>query len=363
MHLVIMAHQGGTSLFATLGAALNYHFSLHRTSNVSSKRHPDLQEFESRLKERLDVLKPAGEEKGFLSIDWFLQAMSVVLATHANVESLIPESQFTISQRDNKWVDEFLDDSAKLLDVCNVLREGISEVEHYQMLVQLGLHTLDNRECSGEPKYFRARNALADCKEAIKKKDTEYRQGLPKSKLENCSSMLRTMGEKLVNPKGLEAVKGNGFLNAIYGAKVTTIFLCGLLVTALACKPKRPLANLHVASLYKWSQSLLSLQQRVKEETDKRKNKGSIALLRELDSVDASVRRLHDILDRHLTEKHFPLARDEVAELKIEVEALRQHSSDLGQGLAPLEVQVNELFRTLIASRLALLDILSSSRT
>jgi hypothetical protein len=309
-------------------------------------------------------LKPAGDEKGFLSIDWLLQAMSVVLATHANVESLIPESHLTLSlQRDDKWIDEYLDDSAKLLDVCNVLKEGISDVEHYQMLVQLALHNLDNKEISGELKYSRARNALTECKEAIKKKDTEYRQGFPKSKLENCSSMLRTMGEKLVNPKGPEAMKGNGFLNAIYGAKVTTILLCGLLVSALACKPKRPLTSLSVASHYKWSASLTTLQQRVKEETDRRKNKGSIALLRELDSVDASVRRLHEILDRHLNGRAFPLSREQSQELAQEVELLRKHSSDLGQGLTPLEVQVNELFRMLIASRLALLDIISSART
>ncbi|KAG0584567.1 hypothetical protein M758_3G219700 [Ceratodon purpureus] len=363
-----MAQHGGASLLASLGAVLNLHFSLHRggnTNNVASKRHPVLQEFETRLRDRLETLKVAGEEKSFLSIDWLLQAMSIVLATHANVEALIPESQLSLSMhRDDKWVDEYLDDSAKLLDVCNILKEGISEVEHYQMLVQFALHNLDNREISGaELKYSRARNALAECKEAIKRKDTEYRQGFPKSKLENCSSMLRTMGDKLVTPKGEEAMKGNGFLNAIYGAKVTTIFLCGLLVTALACKPKRPLTNLSVASHYKWSPALVSLQQRVKEETDKRKTKGSIALLRELDSVDASVQRLHEILDRHLTEKAFPLAREQATELKMEVEALRKHSADLGYGLQPLEVQVNELFRMLIASRLALLDIISSART
>lgn len=363
-----MTQQGGSSLLSSLGAVLHLHFSLHRsssTNNVASKRHPVLQEFETRLRDRLDSLKLAGEEKSFLSIDWLLQAMSIVLATHANVEALIPESQLALSlHRDDKWVDEYLDDSAKLLDVCNILKEGISEVEHYQMLVQFALHNLDNREISGaELKYSRARNALAECREAIKRKDTEYRQGFPKSKLENCSSMLRTMGDKLVTPKGEEAMKGNGFLNAIYGAKVTTIFLCGLLVTALACKPKRPLTNLSVASHYKWSPSLVSLQQRVKDETDKRKTKGSIALLRELDSVDASVQRLHEILDQHLTERAFPLSREQAQELNLEVEALRKHSWELGNGLSPLEVQVNELFRMLIASRLALLDIISSART
>jgi hypothetical protein len=363
-----MTHQTASSLLSSLGSVLP-HFSLHRaTSNVSSKqqqRHPVLQEFESKLAEKLEALKLAGEELGFLSIDWFIQAMTVVLATHSNVEALVPDLQFPLTERDGKWVDEYLDDSAKLLDVCNVLKEGISDVEHYQMLVQVALLNLDNNNnesCFSEAKYHRARNALQDCKEAIKKKDTEYRQGQPKSKLENCSSMLRTMGEKLVNPKGVDAVKGNGFLNAIYGAKVTTIFLCGLLVIALACKPKRPLMNLSVTSHYLWSSPLLSLQHRVKEETDKRKNGGSIALLCELDSVDSSVRRLHNLIDRNLTDKKLgPLPKPQWQEMKQLVEDLSKNSARLGSGLGPLEQYVNELFRILINSRLALLDILSNS--
>lgn len=356
-----MTHQHVTSskLFATLGFVLP-HFTLRHVAHSGSlKRHPVLQEFESRLTEKLEALKSAGDELGFLSIDWLLQAMTVVLATHSNVEELIPNLEFPPSDRDDKWVDEYLDDSAKLLDVCNVLREGISEVDHYKMHVQIALRNLDLKDC----KLYRARSALHDCLGGIKKKDTEYRQGHPKSKLESCSSMLRVMGEKLVNPKGVEATKGNGFLNAIYGAKVTTIFLCGLLVTALACKPKRPLVNLHVASHYLWSPSLVSLQVAVKEETDKRKNKGSIALLRELDNVDLLVRRLHELIDRKLNEKcSLPLDKVEGEEIKQLAEELSSESENLGRGLAPLEECVNELFRMLIASRLALLDRLSASQ-
>ncbi|KAG0611294.1 hypothetical protein M758_7G129600 [Ceratodon purpureus] len=357
-----MTHEGSHSLFSTLGAVIP-HFSLHRSGSGSGspKRHPVLQEFESKLVEKFDALKEAGEELGFLSIDWLLQALSVVLSTHANVEALIPNLTFPLSSRDDKWVDEYLDDSAKLLDVCNVLKEGISELNEYQMLVQVAIRNLQGKD-GKDANYYRARNALQDCMGVIKKKDTEYKQGHAKSKLESCSSMLRTMGEKLVNPKAMEAVKGNGFLNAIYGAKVTTIFLCGLVVIALACKPKRPLVNLHVSSQCLWASSLLSLQQRVKEETDKRKNKGSIALLGELDNVDLLVRRLYEVVDKKLNEKSVFFNTEEAEELRVLVQEFATGSENLGRGLAPLEECVNELFRLLIASRIALLDILSSSK-
>lgn len=356
-----MKYQGG--LFG-IGAVLHGHFSLNRRSHVMLCQNSALQQFETRLMEWLEALKLSGEVQGFLSVNWLPQAMSVVLATHTNLGRLIPDSELSLCQGTDKWIEEYLDDNAKLLDVCNVLRDGIADVENYQTLVQLALHNVDNRtESCSEGKYYRARNTLADCKEAIKKKDTEYKQGVPKSKLENCSSLLRTMGEKLINPRGPEAIKGNGLLNAIYGAKLTTIFLCNLVVTALACKPRRPLASLHLANHYKWSGSLVSLQQKVKEEIDKSKNMGSIALLRELHDTDVSVRRLHEVLDWHLTERNFPMRRSDVAELKIEVEVLRKRSSDLGLGLAPLEIHVNELFRMLIATRLVFIDVISRSKS
>uniref|UniRef100_A0A7I4FNX6 Uncharacterized protein n=1 Tax=Physcomitrium patens TaxID=3218 RepID=A0A7I4FNX6_PHYPA len=304
-----MRNQGG---FSSIRAVLHRHFSFHRHGNVHPCQSSALQEFETRLTERLEELKLSGESKGFLSLDLLLHAMSVILATHSNVERLIPESQLSLSQQvDNSWVDEYFDDSAKLLDVCNVLKEGITEVENYQMLVQLALHNLESSiESGNDGRYVRAKNALTEFEEAMKKKEAmlekeaESNQDVPKSKLEKCSSMLRTMGEKLLSPKGPEAVKANGFLNAVYGFK-----------------------------------------------------------LEELHNVDASVRGLHEFLNGHLTDNNFLITQEEIAEMKVMLEELRKHSSDLGIGLVPLEIQVNELFRMLISSRLALLDTISNSKT
>lgn len=362
-----MRNQGG---FSSIRAVLHRHFSFHRHGNVHPCQSSALQEFETRLTERLEELKLSGESKGFLSLDLLLHAMSVILATHSNVERLIPESQLSLSQQvDNSWVDEYFDDSAKLLDVCNALKEGITEVENYQMLVQLALHNLESSiESGNDGRYVRAKNALTEFEEAMKKKEAmlkkeaESNQDVPKSKLEKCSSMLRTMGEKLLSPKGPEAVKANGFLNAVYGFKVTAIFLCGLVVTALACKQRWPSTTVLVAKQYKWSEALISLQLRVKEVTDEMEN-GSIAQLEELHNVDASVRGLHEFLNGHLTDNNFLITQEEIAEMKVMLEELRKHSSDLGIGLVPLEIQVNELFRMLISSRLALLDTISNSKT
>ena len=88
---------------------------------------------------------------------------------------------------------------------------------------------------------IRAKNILHECIEAMKKKDEELdRQGQQRSKLENCSSMLRRMGEKLTSPVYLDGSKVGSLLASMYGAKEATIFVCEVVVIALLVKPRRP---------------------------------------------------------------------------------------------------------------------------
>jgi hypothetical protein len=103
----------------------------------------------------------------------------------------------------------------------------------------------------------------------------------------------------------------------------------------------------------------------VKEETDRRKNGGSIALLCELDNVDSSVRKLHELLNGNsalTTEKKSCPSSFQSVEMRELVEDLRKNLRHLGSALGPLEQSVNELFRILIHTRLALLDTLSNSK-
>ncbi|KAJ7295410.1 hypothetical protein O6H91_21G008900 [Diphasiastrum complanatum] len=355
-----MAHQG-SSLFSSLGAALNAishpNFSI-RSSSLPSTRDPILQAFETDLASRLDHLKQT-PDGAYLHLPWLHLAMEAILATNSAVEVLIPDLHFPLSDRDDKWVNDYLDDSAKLLDVCNVLKEGIADVEQYHMQVQLALRSVDSRDIVSEAQCQRARHALYECMEAMRRKDD---QGQQRSKLESCSSTLRRMGEKLTSPSPLITDRGKAFLSAIYGAKVTTIFICGMFALSLSFKPRRSLPSLHVPSHFLWSAPLLSLQQKVKEEMDRGKAKGWIAHLQELSSVDASVRQLHEFLDNILVEKLIPLSKDHSDELRQLVDSLRAQSEELEKGLAPLEQQVNELFRMLVTSRVALLDVLSHAR-
>ncbi|KAH7277258.1 hypothetical protein KP509_39G042700 [Ceratopteris richardii] len=281
--------------------------------------------------------------------------MEVVLSTHAGVEAFVPALQQALADGDFKWLDEYLDDSVKLLDICRALGDAISEIKNYCVYVELALHTLEKGVIK-DAQLHRCKNALIKCMETLKRKDDDVNQlGQRRSKLENCSSMLRRMGEKL-NME--DASKGNFFM-VIYAAQVTTIFICGVLTSALSFKPRRAFSTMSVGGQSAWSFSLTSLQQRVRDQIERRKSKGANVLLEELDKTDMGVHTLYDKVEKLLHASNFPPPEDQVYEIKQAVRTLEDCTLDLREGLVQLEVHVSEVFKVLIASRVALLDICS----
>ena len=116
------------------------------------------------------------DEGGYLSIPWLCQAMEeVVLSTHGYAEVFIPYLQRALAEGDFKWLDEYLDS-----------------------YVDLAIHSFSPQTIGYEPHLRRSKKSLLRCIEALKRKEEEINQmGQRRSKLENCSSMLRRMGEKL----------------------------------------------------------------------------------------------------------------------------------------------------------------------
>lgn len=328
--------------------------------NSNTETNP-VGEFESDLSSKLDGLKQATQ----INLEWLQQALEVVLYTHSTVLQVIPELlQLPLNEREKRSINEYLDDSVNLLDACNVLRESFEDVQRYQMLVQVALHSLMDVRSEEQIKITRSKNVLHECIVAIRRKEEEAgsaRQGNQRSKLENCSSMLRRMGEKLSTSSSSngdhESSKNNSknavVMSAIYGAKTITIFLCGVLSMALLVKTKRLLPTLHLLTHHEqpsWSQSMLKLQHRVKEDIDRRRAmKGSAALLQELDNVHVEVKGLYHKLN---------VGNCLMDEIRESVSRLRGSAEDLEKKLAPVEHQVNEIYRMLVSSRVALLGII-----
>ncbi|KAI5066625.1 hypothetical protein GOP47_0019249 [Adiantum capillus-veneris] len=344
-----------SSLLASLGAALQSFSSPRfsfKASSSSAKIDPGLLAFEIELNARLEQLKSV-DEAGYLGINWLCQAMEMVLSTHASAEVFATDLHQALAHGDNKWLDEYLDHSIKLLDICLTLKEAIADIKSYCVHVKLALRALE--KCTmGEIQFRRCVKALKKCMDALKRRDEIVNHlGQRRSKLENCSSMLRRMGERLNTD---DASKGNFFL-AIYAVQVNTIFTCGLLSSALSFKPRRPLSSICVGGQSAWSFSLSSLQQRVKEQIEKKKSKGVNVLLEELNKTDMEVRNVLSIAEKILEAKSFPLKKVKTLEVRDRAKVLQVSFVELQNGLIPLESLLEEVYRNLLRSRMALLDM------
>ncbi|KAH7442345.1 hypothetical protein KP509_03G083700 [Ceratopteris richardii] len=343
-----------SSLFASLAAAI-HSLSTHRLSVKASapspKSSPILLEFESDLASRIDHLKTA-DIGGYLSLKWLCQAMEMVLSTHSSVENFVPDLRNALSHGDVKWLDEYLDNSIKLIDICLALKETIAEIKRYCVFVKLSLRALQDG-CT-DAKLTRCMITLKKCVEFFRRKNDAFGQlGHRRFKLESCSSMLRRMSEKI---NADDASKG-GFFMLIHVALVSTIFICNLLSSVLSSKSKPSTSSVCTFGQSPWCSTLISLQQKVKEQIEKKKSGGANALLQELDRTDIGVRNLYSRVEEVLRGKSLLDKKKRMLKIEESGKELQLLLIDLQQGLMPLEAHLDNVYRNLLRSRMVFLDM------
>jgi len=153
------------------------------------------------LANRLENLEQSLQSK-WLSLEWIALAVEFMRSTYLDVSQL-SEGQLKDNNNNNKnesaaaaahhhgvmqesdpsWVEEYMDESMKLLDVCNVLKPAVSLFEQYQMCVQVVVQA-SNRCCimtseaaaagscggdSGTSALMTLRAALQSCEEELSK--------------------------------------------------------------------------------------------------------------------------------------------------------------------------------------------------
>ncbi|GLJ17448.1 hypothetical protein SUGI_0303780 [Cryptomeria japonica] len=332
---------------------LQYALSFHSRSSPSTiypttDAHPERESQDTHLLADLQRLHEFGN---YLSAGWLQKALEMCLSMHREVQQIFPQIRQAVQRQNSKWMDETLDDTVKLLDVCNALREYMRDIKQYQEKLHLVIHMLNGP--IGPWQLGRARIALGSLCE-LPAKATEPPQN--KSRLENCSSVLRRMGGKLAAP-----CAGGELVEPIHAAMDLTVFVCDLLLVALSFRSRRSLP-LPCSGHSTWGGALQALQLKVKEEVDKRRNKGIVCvLLDELFAVESASQSVNDLLKRFLNSKSVPLKEAQDLELRQSVVCLKNCVAELEDGMAFIESQINELFEVIIGGRMALLDALTYS--
>lgn len=357
-------------------------WSPSRSNKDNVNNEHGLEAFQRTVGERLGALaEDSADGERLLSLAWVREVVDTVLSCEADFKTLVVQPKPPLSKAEERISDDFLERSVKALDLCNAIRDGIDHVRLWQKHVEIVLCALDVRHRSlGEGQLRRARKALADLTLAVDDKEpsaavlAQYRHrsfGRPVgssnaachfrslswsvSRSWSAGRQLQAMGSNLVPPKGTEVAASNGFSIPAYTMNAIILFGMWALVAAIPCQDRGLQTHFSFPRTFVWAAPLLSIYDKVMEESRKRdRRSSSVGLLREISQISACIRHLSELVDSPLTE-------NQDQEVRKEVLRLMQVWATVKDGLDPLEKQVRDLFHRIVSTRTEILD--SMSRT
>ncbi|KAK6920082.1 Protein ROH1-like [Dillenia turbinata] len=316
---------------------------LPKGSSLSSKLAETLTKFEEKLGDRLSKLVP-DNKNDVVSLSWMRRAIQSLCETHTDIKDVIAELH-PVSDWDEKWVDVYLDNSVKLLDICIAFSSELSRLNQGHLLLQFVLHNLD---ASSSKQLMRASSSLDGWRQHISSKNP---------RVEDCHSILDNLIQSLNLPKVKHSAKGKVLMRAMYGVKVQTVCICNMIAAAF-CGPARKLTDLHIdeKEKYLWANAFKELQIRVNTEIRDLFCTGRSTVLKELEAVDTSVKALEPMTRDGVKPDEANLFQDRVADLG-------NGAEKLSRGLDLLTKEVDHFFQIVLSGRDALLCTLRVSST
>ncbi|KAL3581803.1 hypothetical protein D5086_016135 [Populus alba] len=114
------------------------------------------QSFDESILRRLNTLCNS-RSSVTINFSWLSSALAFLSFTHNQAITLLSNPKLTDS------LNFYLDDSVKLLDICNSIASEIERLRHRRLLLKLALHLFnDNNNSEDAEKLRRARASLTD---------------------------------------------------------------------------------------------------------------------------------------------------------------------------------------------------------
>lgn len=302
------------------------------SSNLPPRLLELLNSFEEKLAERLRKLRPTNKED-VLSLLWMRCAMESLSAIHTDIKALITALELPLCDWDEKWVDVYLDNSVKLLDICIAFISELSRLNQGHLFLQCVLHNLE----SSSKQFTRACSSMNGWRQHI---------GSKNPKMENCFSILDNLVETLNLPKIKNSAKGKVLMRAMYGVKVITVFICIVFAAAFSGSANK-LQDLQPLESCLWSEAFAGLQAFINGEIRNIYSSGKATVLKELEEVQISVQKLYPIVQEGVD--------TEAKGLEISITDLGKKTDNLSQGLDLLAKEVDAFFQIVLNGRDALL--------
>ncbi|KAA8530496.1 hypothetical protein F0562_005205 [Nyssa sinensis] len=231
-----------------------------------------------------------------ISLAWISQAVDFLSSTHTEAQNLITNLRSSSASSGDSLA-FYLDDTVKLLDICNSISSEIERFRQRRLLLNFILHLLefpgDGCQIPKSDKLRRARDSLSDWEN--NSRGSTKRRGF---QTQDPESLIRNLAVGLGNaPSGKVSSVEKLVRRTIYAVRLATVFVAGVVVSALywisgdrGGPSPRPSSSGPTRSTVSNRRISVAMKRRFFE-VEKR------GFFEELDDVERRVRAVRDVID------------------------------------------------------------------
>ncbi|KAJ4974521.1 hypothetical protein NE237_007695 [Protea cynaroides] len=289
------------------------------------------QSFDEKLIRGLKTLNPPS-----VNLSWLSLAIDFLSSIHAEAESLV--SDLKLSSSDNSLA-SYLDDSIKLLDLCNSIVSEIERFRQGRLLLVLGIQRLRRGQDLESEELCRVRDSLSDWGNRSQVLKTRMLQS-PRALIEDLS---RGLGNP---PLGKITTVGKVVERTIYTVGAVTLLIGAIMVAVLTKSPET--IQVRVPAEFSWADSFGQIERRFQSGREPLRSV-------ELDNVKACVGSVCDVIDNVVAGGEGVISEGNKVKLEKAVTELETVTVTLTEGLDRSLDGVNKLFRTVLNTRNSLL--------
>ncbi|XP_065028626.1 protein BPS1, chloroplastic-like [Musa acuminata AAA Group] len=263
--------------------------------------------------------------KDSISLRWFVEAMSVLKRMQVRLLALLKKSELPISCEAEDWFDQYMQESASLLDFCNSMKSALSGINRSRMALELAVHKLSEDNEFGLERLQKAHEEILDF--SIEKE----RLGLAKGGI--------LLGGNGSDDKNMAIV--------MFAAKTTVTVLSWFMISAMISPVPVNVEDKELTSSIPELQQCMEMLTELTGSFDKRIS--SLGIGREVALVE------HEMVNEAVEE--LQAAEKNSHSFLSGLEKLRTRSFELKEGIERLGTVVDEVFEEAIRGRNEMLDI------
>ncbi|XP_030524411.1 protein BPS1, chloroplastic-like [Rhodamnia argentea] len=278
------------------------------------------------------------------TLPWLSSAIAMLTVAHSAVKSLIYELK---SDGGNSLLSWYLDNSVKVLDVCNCISSEIERLCLHHLNLRIAIQLLRSEGNPSEEEIRQARDLLADS------------EGEGGSGSVNSTGDIEKLIKDLATSIGKPALRGkdtpvDGVVQrAVRAISFVTAFITGVISSALHSS-SGAVVCVCVPEEFPWGDSVRSIESTVIVESRRGEERDrKTRVLKELDNVGAHMRHVLEAIDEVLASGGGGATTGRLREAAV---GLEKANEAMLEGLYRLRDGVNELFMMVVRIRKKMVD-------